>query len=459
MGSTEPDQKPINLQLGWPTPSLFPTNALAEATQAVLLDSESAAESLVYGPDPGHVSLRSRIASWLSDFYQPRAGQINPARLFVTNGASAALGMLLSRFTSPTYTRTIWMVEPTYFLACASFNDAGFEGRLRGVPEDNEGIDIDFLRRSIQGVEAQAQATGAQKPPSSKAKVFRHIIYVVPTFSNPSGKIMSLRRREQLVRLAREFDACIISDDVYDWLRWPASEAKGNGSVDDKQLPPPPPRLVDIDRALPGGSPWGNAVSNGSFSKIVAPGVRVGWVEGSPLLSADLCKFGAVVSGGSQGHLSSMFVGHLLQSGALEQHIYQALIPVYQQRYYAMMESIKTHLYPLGITVAPLGTCEEDRGDGHLPVVGGFFLFLRFPKDSPPVSKVAEYALSHLGLRIAHGDLMTVRGDADGLIRAKQTFGQGARLCWAWHGEDEIDEGIQRLAIAFQSVVQGPTIS
>lgn len=85
--------------------------------------------------------------------------------------------------------------------------------------------------------------------------------------------------------LAREFDALIICDDVYDFLWWPADE------VPDAQHEDIPgsshfravlPRLVDVDRDLPGTTPFGNVVSNGSFSKICAPGVRTGWVEGAP---------------------------------------------------------------------------------------------------------------------------------------------------------------------------------
>lgn len=90
---------------------------------------------------------------------------------------------------------------------------------------------------------------------------------------------MSLRRRESLVRLARLYDALVVTDDVYDFLQWP--------SLPNTALPQPDraflPRLVDIDRYLDGGpkDEWGNVMSNGSFSKLVGPGVRTGWAEAS----------------------------------------------------------------------------------------------------------------------------------------------------------------------------------
>ena len=94
---------------------------------------------------------------------------------------------------------------------------------------------------------------------------------------------MSLQRRQQLVQVAREYDACIITDDVYDMLQWPTDMTAAQPSREHACLP----RLVDIDRVLDGGAEregsdrFGNAISNGSFSKIAGPGCRTGWLEGT----------------------------------------------------------------------------------------------------------------------------------------------------------------------------------
>ena len=94
---------------------------------------------------------------------------------------------------------------------------------------------------------------------------------------------MSLRRREQLVRLARRHDALIVTDDVYDQLQWPAKKQTSPSYGGHAYLP----RITDVDRSLDGGAQrdyadgFGNAVSNGSFSKIVGPGCRTGWMEGT----------------------------------------------------------------------------------------------------------------------------------------------------------------------------------
>ena len=105
----------------------------------------------------------------------------------------------------------------------------------------------------------------------------------MPTFANPSSKTMCLSRRQELVRIARKYDALIITDDVYDQLQWPAAMSWTGHSLETAALP----RVVDVDRQWDGGAErsrsdgFGNAVSNGSFSKIVGPGCRTGWAEGT----------------------------------------------------------------------------------------------------------------------------------------------------------------------------------
>lgn len=162
---------------------------------------------------------------------------------------------------------------------------------MRAIPEDEDGVDLSYLRREIEESEEAARKNGVErprfKPKRSRAKVYKHLIYCVPTFANPSSRTMTLDHREGLVRLAREYDALIVSDDVYDFLQWnadPLATTEANASTSKAALLP---RLVDIDRDLDSGTErqgadgFGNACSNGSFSKLIGPGVRVGWTEGT----------------------------------------------------------------------------------------------------------------------------------------------------------------------------------
>lgn len=278
----------INLQLGWPSPRLFAANALLSGATEVLTSELETAAALIYGPHIGHPPLRKSVAEWLSSVYRT---SISHERICISNGASANLSNVLQKFTDPIYTRKIFMVEPTYFLACPIFEDNGFQGKMRGVPETAEdGLDIAFLRRELEAAENAARGHSTMALPSLKVgknypKIFKYIIYIVPTFSNPSGKTLSLNLRKQLVSLAREFDALIISDDVYDFLSWPedatSSETAGAAVL---------PRLVDMDRQMAGCSEFGNTLSNGSFSKVIGPGVRVGWSDCTPAFARELAE-------------------------------------------------------------------------------------------------------------------------------------------------------------------------
>lgn len=130
-------------------------------------------------------------------------------------------------------------------------------------------------------------------------KTYRHLIYSVPSFSNPSGKTMSLSNRQKLVQLARKYDALLISDDVYDMIKFTTSSSTPASSELDKALLP---RLVDIDRNMepkPPADSFGNAMSNCSFSKIAGPGVRTGWAEATPKFTYGLSQCGSSRSGGA----------------------------------------------------------------------------------------------------------------------------------------------------------------
>ncbi|KAF4341705.1 plp-dependent transferase [Fusarium beomiforme] len=453
----------INLQLGWPSPSLFPAQQLLDGASRVLQSQEKVASALIYGPDAGYEPLRQSIASWLSSCYSI-SEPISAERICVTSGASASLHNILSKFTEPGYTRRIWMIEPSYFLACPIFTDNGFEGRLLGVPEDDQGLDIGFLRKRLEEIEQDPSHPSAPctKTSSARYKLYKHIIYAVPTFSNPSGKTMSLDRRHHLVRLAREFDALIVTDDVYDVLRWPEAEGE-----DQSKLDPIPPRIVDVDRVLDGGpkSEWGNAISNGSFSKIVAPGVRTGWVEGTPKLALCLSELGANKSGGCPSHLTATFIEEMLSSGQLQAHIKDTLIPTYRSRYYVLRNAIRHLLEPLGFNIStgtPYGGIADPNmqsnevSHGRVAVAGGFFIYLTIPNGLLVSSaELAALALERYKLKFAFGAMMAVEGDNSSIERGGRGYGKGIRLCWAWHSEKEIFEGIERLAALVRELKQG----
>jgi len=149
----------IDLLKGWPNPALLPAAQIKAASTAALSDPSVSTPALLYGPDWGYEPLRERIASWLTDFYQT-PHTIHTDRICITGGASQNIACILQVFSDPVFTRNVWMASPTYFLAARIFEDNGFAGRLRSVPEDIEGISVEYLRWELQKSEEKAKAEG-----------------------------------------------------------------------------------------------------------------------------------------------------------------------------------------------------------------------------------------------------------------------------------------------------------
>lgn len=348
------------------------------------------------------------------------------------------------------------MISPTYYLACRIFDDAGFAGKLKAVPEDAEGIDLDQLEEGLAAAEAanESQATDSSTNGTKTArpwrKIFSHIIYGVPTFANPSGKIMSIGHRERLIRLARKYNALIITDDVYDMLCW--SPATPEGSQVDKCVP----RLVDIDRDLDGGpsDEFGNTLCNGSFSKIVAPGLRVGYCEAMPRLAWGVSQAGSSRSGGAPSQWTSTLVCDLLTTGWLEKHISETLRPTYQRRSTRLLHAIRTYLLPVGVQFTI--PWQQDNNPTPSQLMGGYFIWLRLPDGlALSASALAELAQREENLLFTPGESCKVDGaGGNETICHGQDLERYIRLCFSYEDEELFEEGAQRLAQLIQRATQ-----
>ncbi|TID18037.1 PLP-dependent transferase [Venturia nashicola] len=453
--STAANAKPlINLLRGWPNPSLLPSQLLRTAADHVLSDRSLAVPGLEYGPDWGDQLLRQSLAESLTHFYSS-PNPIDVGRITITGGASQNLACILQTFTDPAYTRNIWFIAPAYMLAFRIFADAGFEKKLRAVPEDAQGLDLPYLRQAIEQSEKEAQAKGNNEPlfksPKPWSKIYKHVIYCVPTFSNPSSKTMSLTRRQELVKVAREYDALVVTDDVYDQLQWPAGLNKVDGH-EFTGMKAVMPRLVDVDKVFAGGTEregsdgFGNTASNGSFSKICGPGVRTGWVEGTAKLAHGVSQTGSSRSGGAPSHLTATFLANLLSQGELQNHISKSLLPTYHRRYHLLMSAIHEHLVPLECTLPP--TARTLGGEG---MAGGYFIWLRLPK-GVSAKDLVQRAQTEENLVVAGGGLFEVPGDN----KSEETsFDNCIRLCFTFEEEDRLSEGVIRLGNVIKMVLKG----
>lgn len=520
----------INFLRGWPAASLLPAEALRAASQTALSDSDIWVPGLEYGPDPGYQPLREALAEWLGRFYGdvaspphepsrtsetvggsgPKVRDIKAEaeRITITGGASQSLACLLQSFTDPARTLAIWVVAPCYFLACPILVDAGFAGRLRAVPEDEEGVDVKVLEREMCAVEEQHQQQQGEeerryKDPGPNRKIYRHIVYCVPAFSNPSGLTTTLARRTELVDLARRHDALVICDDVYDMLQWRCISPSPSPSP----LPQHPhkallPRIADIDLALgrsphdPPGKHFGHAVSNGSFSKLVAPGTRTGWTYSTADFARGNAATGSTRSGGAASQMAGAVVCQLLlplsrsQDGGdegkgggdeygewyceLDKHIREILVPTYARRHAVLMRAVRDILVPLGLSVREDSL--QDQSWDQSGIYGGYFVWLRLPRGAtippstlpssttttttssePPAWPTAQAIATRCrvdeDLTIGNGELFAVHGD-EGAAR----FDDAIRLCFSWVDEErDLVDGVERLGrVIRRMLVEGP---
>lgn len=211
------------IDLGWghPSPHLHPSDALAAAAQSVL--GKQSAVPLQYGAVQGFGPMLESLAAYLSGS-EAYDGQVSPASLFLTAGASAAIDLAATLFA--TAGDTVLVEEPTYYLIGRIFVDHGLN--VIGVPTDASGLDTDVLA-------AMLEAGDVPKP---------RILYTIPTYQNPNGSVLPLGRRRHLVELAQRHGFTIIADEVYQLLHYG---------------PPPPPPMAMLD-----ASPDGCVVSLGS---------------------------------------------------------------------------------------------------------------------------------------------------------------------------------------------------
>jgi len=228
----------LSLAGGLPAVDTFPADRLADLIGGVL--RTDAATGLQYGPTEGEPRLRAWIAGYESARAvaapgagaEPRA-DVDPGRVVVTSGSQQALDLLARTLVRPG--DTVVVEEPAYLGGLQALAAAG--ARLEPVRTDADGLDVDAL----------ADRLGAGLRPVA--------VYTVATFQNPTGAVLSRPRRERLATLAAQYELTVIEDDPYAEIRFGTEVL-------------PPVRAFDTG---------GHVVTLGSFSKTVAPGLRVGW--------------------------------------------------------------------------------------------------------------------------------------------------------------------------------------
>lgn len=354
----------IHLGKGHPSPDLLPDAMLRRAV-AGLTPARSLA-ALQYRGAAQDTDFRSALAVFLTERY---CHQVSPAAVLPTSGVSLTLAMACQVFAAAG--DTVVCGDPTYFLATAIFKTAGMA--LHTVPVDAQGMVVEALEAALRRGLRPA------------------LVYCIPAYHNPAGVCLSPERAEKLVDLAETYDFRILADEPYTLLHYG---------------PAPPPCLMSWDRGR------GRVIGLGSFSKLLAPGLRVGWLHAHPDLIAAFCAHGTLRSGGGLNPWMSAAVTALMENGSLGAHV-DRLRATLSARMDALTGSLEAHL--------PDSTFQRP--------AGGYFLWTRLTGPIPA------------GVAVLPG----IRCSPSGGCEAQ------ARLSVSLHDVPTLREAVSRLAAASRS--------
>jgi len=274
---------------GLPASELFPSEELIEASTKVL--KENSSNALQYATTEGYPKLRKAIADVLAD----EGISASPDNILITGGSQQGLDLVGRIFIDEG--ETVVTAEPTYLGAIQAFN--AFNPRYITLPSDDDGMTVDGLEELVE----------KNRP---------RFIYLVPTFQNPDGRTLPLSRRKKIVEIAKKYSVPIIEDDPYSYLFY-------EGTV-------PPP----IKSIYPDGT-----ILLGTFSKLLAPGLRIAWTVAPCEAYEKLVK----QKQGADLHTNTFaqyVVYEYLAAGHLKQHI-EDVKKLYSRRMKIMLECIERY--------------------------------------------------------------------------------------------------------------------
>jgi len=357
----------IHLGLGQPSIHLLPIKVMEKAAAHCL--SKGKRFFLAYGEERGNANFRQTLADFLTGQYP---GPVDPEHLLITNGNSQALDFICTQFARPG--DTVLVEEPSYFLALRIFADHKLN--LVGIPVDDNGIITHILKKKLETL----------KPA---------FLYTIPTYHNPASVTLSANRRKELVKICAHHHLLVVADEVYHFLNY----------SDD----PPQPMGTWIDKCP--------LISLGSFSKILAPGLRLGWMHAGPGLIKKMARSGLLDSGGGFSPFVSEIVNSAIRLGFLDAHI-RHLKTVYGKRIQIFCSQLLKHLPDQAVFAVPKG---------------GYFIWVRLQDGID--TKVLRTAAQKQNVDFHPGALFShTRGLTNYL-----------RLSFAFYDDDDLTEGACRL--------------
>jgi 2-aminoadipate transaminase len=363
----------ISLTPGTPAPELLPAEMLSSIFADGLLSASEAA--LGYCPVEGLYALRREIAAWM----RSRGVAVDTDQILILSGSTQGIGLVGRLLLNPG--DEVVVEVPTYLGAIQTFR--ALQARVIGVPTDNDGMRVDLLESIL-------------------ARHRPRLIYIQPTFQNPTGLVMSPDRRRRLLLLARRYQTPILEDDPY-------------GEIYFQGKRPQPLKALDTH---------GQVIYLSTFSKILAPGLRVAWLT-APEPMIERLSLHKQVFDLNTNAIGQWSVSEILRRNLLNEHL-SKLREHYQRKRDIMLQAINTH-WPREVRVS------------HPE--GGFHLWGRLPGDLRTRTLLREAANERVAFVI--GEPFHVDGGG------QQQF----RLSFAYPRAEDTEEAVKRLGHAMKRLL------
>ena len=360
----------ISLAGGLPDTSTFPPQSFA--AQMTRIAQESSAEALQYGPTEGF----ERTKDCIREVMRAEGMDPDPDDIIITTGGQQAIDLVAKILINPG--DPVICEGPTYPGAVPVF--CAYEADVHQIEMDEEGLRVDLLAEKVDRLEREGR-----RP---------KFIYTVPTFHNPGGVTMSAERRAQLVALARERELLVIEDNPYGLLRY-------EGQASDP--------LYKLD----GGD---YVIYLGTFSKILSPGIRLGWLCAPPPVMEKVV-LGKQASDLCTSTLAQYFVAEYFGEGRWREYIHD-LCSIYRRRRDAMLDALRRHFPEEATWTEP---------------EGGLFLWATLPSYIDTTDLLAKALRENVAFVPGAAAFVDGRG------------GSSMRLNFSNSSEEELHEGIERI--------------
>ncbi|MDP4766009.1 MAG: PLP-dependent aminotransferase family protein [Pseudomonadales bacterium] len=376
----KPSTDPIPMAVGIPDSTTLPRDAFSSHASRILAQHDEAA--WVYGFGAGYAKLRAQLAARIN---HSKGTHIDENWLQLTNGSAGAIDLICRCLINPG--DVIITESPAYMGTLRNFR--GVQAEIHSVPMDANGLDTQALQALVQSLQAQGKTI--------------KLIYTIATFSNPTGASLTLARRLELLQIAADSGILVLDDDAY-----------GDLYFGDQ----PPASLA----ALSAGH---GVITVGSFSKVLATGLRIGWIQCTPALQK---IFSSMRFAMGLNQLMVRVVSEFMQDGQLDSHI-NTVRQLYARKMHILADALDHHA--------------GDFMDFSRPR-GGFYLWASLHGGVTATNLWRQAAMQ--GVSITPGvNFYSGRKDPDG---------EHVRLAFSWTPIERLEEGAARIALACRLAAQ-----